>query len=263
MTDLFKFKASERPLLVSIPHSGIEFPSGIESGLNSKAKLMADTDWYVDRLYQWVPELGAGMIVANYSRYLIDLNRPPNNEQLYETKTPGLVPTHSFSGESLYQRSTPDKAEIDRRVSKYWQPYHQAIRMELDRLLDKFGYVVLFDAHSIKSTVPGLFEGRLPDLNLGTNEGKTASASLMNIVQRAFQKQSQYSCVVDGRFKGGYITRNFGTPGTGVHALQLEMSQAIYMNEVTQEFNPDSGQQLMEFLKSLLTHILEWHPNRD
>ena len=263
MIELFKFKACKRPLLISIPHAGITLPSGVKNGLRAEAKSLPDTDWFVDRLYEWVPELGGGMIVANFSRYLIDLNRSSDNTPLYDSNTPGLVPSRTFSGNLISDHNPPDEAEVKLRVSKYWRPYHDAIRKELDRLLEEFGYAVLFDAHSIRSRVPELFDGQLPDLNLGTNDAQSASSDLIKIVEKAFQGQGRYSHVVDGRFKGGFITRQYGCPDNGIHALQLEMSQAVYMNEVRQEFDPESAGEAMDFLKTLLSQIAQWCPDRD
>ena len=262
MIELFKFKACKRPLLVSIPHAGITLPSGVKNDLSAEAKSLPDTDWFVDRLYEWAPELGAGLIVANFSRYLIDLNRSSDNAPLYDSNTPGLVPSRTFSGSLISDRNPPDETEVKLRVSKYWRPYHDAIRKELDRLLEEFGYAVLFDAHSIRSRVPELFDGQLPDLNLGTNDAQSASSDLVKTVEKVFQGQDRYSHVVDGRFKGGFITRRYGRPGQRIHALQLEMSQSVYMNEVRQEFDKESADQAMDFLKTLLSQIVQWCPDR-
>ncbi len=231
--------------------------------LSSEACALPDTDWFVDRLYRWVPDIGAGLIVANYSRYVVDLNRPPDDAALYQAATPGLVPRRTFSGLPVYAKGAPDADAVRARVNDYWWPYHEAVQRELDRVRDKFGYAILFDAHSIRSRVPALFEGDLPDLNLGSYDGRSATAGLLKAAMAVLGEQDSYSYTLDGRFKGGYITRHYGCAYQHVHALQLEMSQSVYMREEPPEYDPDAARGILDLLKTLLLRLIEWNPGRD
>lgn len=221
------------PLLVSIPHTGVEIPSWLRARLaNEAVAALPDTDWHLHELYDFVAELGATTIHARYTRYLVDLNRPRTQEKLYpgqaETE---LVPTLTFAGEPIYRDGeAPTRAEIDRRVADYWQPYHDRLAAELDALRREFGYALLFDAHSIVGVVPRLHPDALPDLMLGDVDGRSCAAALSDAVF-AVQEASAYHAVRNFRFKGGHITRGYGQPDARVHALQLEMSQRIYMDE--------------------------------
>jgi N-formylglutamate deformylase len=220
------------PLLISIPHLGTELPPEFAKQMNPSAAITQDTDWHLDRLYGFASSLGASVLQARVSRYVIDLNRPPNGESLYPGQTTtGLCPIDTFHGEPLYPPgSEPDATEQARRLHAYWKPYHGALEQELTRLKAAHGAVLLWDAHSIASVLPRLFEGQLPDLNLGTNSGQSCAAALIDRVA-AVAQGSGFSHVVNGRFKGGYITRHYGQPDQNVHAIQLEMSQALYMDE--------------------------------
>ncbi|NND45067.1 MAG: N-formylglutamate deformylase [Xanthomonadales bacterium] len=258
MSHAFKFQRSNAPLLVSVPHAGIRLDPGMADQLTATAQALEDTDWYVDRLYSGAGALGAGMLIAQYSRYVIDLNRPPDNAPLYETTVPGLVPEYSFGGAPLYRDGPPGAAEIERRLDHYWRPYHEALAAELARLRSEFGYAILFEAHSIRSEVPALFEGQLPDLNLGSFDGRSCAPGLLAAARRVLGGQDAYSHVTDGRFKGGYITRHYGQPNEGIHALQLEMSQAIYMQEQPPRWDAAKAQPVMTLLGRLLAGLLDW-----
>ncbi len=221
------------PLLISIPHLGTELPLEFAKLMNPTAAITQDTDWHLDLLYGFAQSMGASVLQARVSRYVIDLNRPPGGESLYPGQTTtGLCPTETFHGEPLYLPGyAPDAAEQARRLRVYWQPYHGALQQELARLRALHGAVLLWDAHSIASVLPRLFQGRLPDLNLGTNSGQSCGAALIESVAAVAQK-SEFSHVINGRFKGGYITRHYGQPDANIHAIQLEMSQVLYMDEV-------------------------------
>ena len=260
MRELFEFTAARLPLLVSVPHAGTLLPDGLESRLSAVVRDLPDTDWFVNRLYGWVTEIGAGLIVGNHSRYLIDLNRPPDDAALYKSTTPGLIPLRTFSGIPLYVGETPDADEVQQRLFDYWQPYHRKIREELDRMKSRYGFAILFDAHSIRSQVPQLFEGTLADFNLGSYDGQSAASSLVSAATGVLRKQKQYSHIVDGRFKGGYITRHYGRPDKNVHALQLEMSQSVYMREDPPLYDLDAAGRTQEILKELLMQIINWRP---
>jgi N-formylglutamate deformylase len=202
--------------------------------------------------------MGASRIEATHSRYVVDLNRPPDDQELYAgQKKTGLVPTDTFKGEPLYRDGeVPTNDEIAAR-RKYWQPYHDAISAELSRLKAVHGTVILWDAHSIESVLPTLFEGRLPDLNLGTFDGKACD---IDIADAAFAaaKASGLNAVLNARFKGGYITRHYGAPGKGVNAIQLEMAQAIYMDEGPPfTYGPDRAAKVTAAIRAMIAAALE------
>ena len=246
-----------------MPHSGTCLPEALADRLSVEAALLPDTDWFVDRLYRWAPDIGAGLIVANYSRYVVDLNRPPDDAALYQVASPGLVPRLTFSGLPVYRKGAPDSDAVRARINEYWRPYHQAVRRELDRVREKFAYAILFDAHSIRRRVPALFEGNLADLNLGSYDGRSATQSLLKTAMGVLGAQDSYSYTLDGRFKGGYITRHYGRPEQHVHALQLEMSQSVYMREEPPEYDSEAASGVRDLLKTLLLSLIEWHPGRD
>lgn len=222
------------PLLVSMPHTGTEIPAGLQAGYTERALAVEDTDWHLQRLYDFLPGLGASVITPRYSRYVIDLNRPPDDAPMYPgASNTELCPTHFFSGDALYREGRePPPEERLRRRELYWQPYHTALAEELARIRGEHGFALLWDAHSIRSEIPWLFEGRLPDLNIGTANGAAAHASITVAAAAACAGVQGVSSVVNGRFKGGYITRHYGQPASHVHAIQLEKCQSLYMQEV-------------------------------
>jgi N-formylglutamate deformylase len=226
----FKLRAGRTPLLVSMPHTGTHVPAEIKQRFTAAALALPDTDWHLEKLYDFLEELGASVLVATHSRYVVDLNRPPDNANLYPGQdTTPLVPVDSFHREPLYRRAEePGEVEIAQRVQTYWKPYHARLAEELARLREKYDYALLWDAHSILSRVPRFFPGTLPSLNLGTADGRSCGAG---IGEALMKKASGYGAVLNGRFKGGYITRTYGDPAKGVHAVQLELSQATYMDE--------------------------------
>ncbi|MEO8125273.1 MAG: N-formylglutamate deformylase [Burkholderiales bacterium] len=232
-TDIATLHHGSTPLLVSFPHVGTAIPEDIRARLMPDALHVADTDWHLEPLYAFVRALGASTLVPRHSRYCIDLNRPPENTPMYAgANNTELCPTRAFTGEPIYREGTaPDDAEVARRLQYYWRPYHDALADELARLKAEHGHALLFDAHSIKSELPWLFDGRLPDLNLGTADGESCGLPLRNALARVLQSQSRYTHAVDGRFKGGYITRRYGRPREGVQAVQLEMCWSSYMAE--------------------------------
>lgn len=258
MSRIFDFQSGTAPLLISIPHAGTKLAPNMQYSLSPAARQLPDTDWFVDQLYDWAGGLGLSTIRANFSRYVIDLNRPPDNSALYDTPVPGLVPTQTFAGDPIYAGPTPGAVEIEDRLRDYWQPYHQQLSTELSRLKSLHGFAILFDAHSIRAEVPDLFDGQLPDLNLGSNEGQSAAAGVITCARQVLAAQSQFSHVVDGRFKGGYITRHYGQPDNSVHALQLEMSQKIYMRESPPQLLPDRVAPVVTLLKKLLSRLRDY-----
>ncbi|HEX3809771.1 MAG TPA: N-formylglutamate deformylase [Rhizomicrobium sp.] len=232
MTALFEFVSGRIPLLVSFPHSGTVIPDEQAARMTDIAHTIPDTDWHVPRLYTFLNEVGASRIVATHSRYVVDLNRPPDSAALYPgQKNTGLVPIETFDGDPLYTAGRePDDQEITARRAQYFEPYHAALKAELDRLVAAHDYALLWDAHSIKSEVPELFEGRLPDFNIGTNSGASTPAEIAAEILAAANK-SGHTSVANGRFKGGYITRQYGNADSNIFSVQLEMAQAIYMDE--------------------------------
>lgn len=258
---LFDFQAGDTPLLVNVPHAGTRIPDAIAARMTPAARALPDTDWFVDRLYRFAREMGASMQVARYSRYVVDLNRPPDDAALYPGQPKvGLCPARTFSGEDIYLAgAAPDAVEQQRRVAVFWRPYHEHLAAQLETLRARHGFVVLWDAHSIRSEVPRLFEGRLPDLNLGTNNGLSCAPGLRELVTAICANSARFSSVVDGRFRGGHITRAYGRPEAGCHALQMELAQGAYMEETPgAEFDRASAAALQSLLESLLTGVLAW-----
>jgi N-formylglutamate deformylase len=232
--DIFTLERGTAPLLISLPHDGSHIPEEIAARMHPAARRSPDTDWHVGRLYEPLArELGASVLRPRASRYVVDLNRPADGHALYPgRRETGLVSTLGFDGEPLYlEGQEPDAGEIAQRVSDWWQPYHRALAEEVARLRAQHGRVVLWEGHSIRSRVPMLFEGRLPDFNLGTADGASCGAELQWRLTNVLEAQDDYDFVVNGRFKGGFITRHFGQPGEGVQAVQLELAQHRYMDE--------------------------------
>jgi N-formylglutamate deformylase len=263
----FTLHRGHTPLLVSVPHAGTWIPPALRGAYTERALRVEDTDWCLDRLYAFAKDLGASLIVPRCSRYVIDLNRPPTDAPMYPgANNTELCPTRSFEGLPIYREGqAPDAAEIGRRREAWWRPYHQALQAELDRLRTLHGHALLFDGHSIRPELPWLFEGRLPDLNLGTAEGRACSPSLRGALHGVLAAQSDFSWVVDGRFKGGHITRHHGQPGQGVQAVQLEMGWQCCMDEhmpATGEpaLDPARVARLQPVLSGLLQTMIDWRP---
>ncbi len=221
------------PLLISLPHDGSQIPDALAARMTPEARRAPDTDWHVSRLYAFARELGASMLVPRYSRYVVDLNRPQDDVSLYPGQnTTGLCPIVRFSGDPVYlPGEAPAPEEIAARIETYWRPYHDTLSDELDRLHAEHGRVLLWEGHSIRGECPFLFDGRLPDFNIGTASGTTCAANVQARIEAALQAQTSYDWVVNGRFKGGHITRHYGDPANGIDAVQLEISQRIYMDE--------------------------------
>jgi N-formylglutamate deformylase len=261
--EVFQLVRGRTPLIVSMPHVGTQVPEAVEREFTPVARALTDTDWHVDRLYDFVPELGASVIAARYSRYVIDLNRPPDNSALYPGMThTGLCPTHSFAGQPLYGSGVDalPGSEIELRLSRYWQPYHRALTDLLADTRGRLGRAVLLDAHSIRSYVPRLFTGRLPDINIGTDDGRSCDPELILPLLNILASQSQFTFVVNGRFKGGHITRRYGAPANGVQALQIELAQGSYMDEDRSSYDETRAAPLRDLLQRLVTALLQFSP---
>jgi len=252
VTPVFRFAAGDSPLLISVPHDGREVPAAIRDRMTAAGRSLPDTDWHVAELYAFAESLGANLLLANYSRYVVDLNRAADDRHLYPGQVAtGLCPQLTFGGEAIYREGGVDDAEKAQRVEDYWRPYHTKIRSTLDTLRATYGYALLWDAHSIPSVVPRLFDGRLPVLNLGSNDSASCAAAIESAVNDVADR-SAFSSVHNGRFKGGYITRHYGDPANGVHALQLEIAQRAYMDE--SQLTPDEHR--MAVLRDTLQEML-------
>jgi N-formylglutamate deformylase len=229
----YLFEPGPLPLLVSMPHVGTQIPPELAARMTPAALQVPDTDWHLPQLYDFLKELGANLLVAVNSRYVIDLNRDPAGTILYPgASNTELCPLRTFQSAPIYKPGRePDAAEIGHRIGKYWRPYHLRLAEELAALKARHGYALLFDAHSIKSELPRFFEGRLWDINLGTADGKSAAAPVGSALLAAAEAAGGYTTVLNGRFKGGYITRTYGAPAAGIHAAQLELSWRTYMDE--------------------------------
>lgn len=260
----FSFFSGNTPLLVSMPHSGLQLTEEVENCLTDKAKGLPDTDWYIPELYSFLGEMEVACISANYSRYVIDLNRPLDDKPLYQSKTTGLFPGILFDESPVFKKE--QKPSDQHRIwckENIWEPYHRKIRSELERIKSEFGYAILFDAHSIAAEVPMLFEGKLIDFNFGNNNGNSCASNLIESISEVVGS-SAYSQITNGRFKGGYITRSFGQPEKGLHAIQLELSQATYLKDQTENgYHLDSEKlnTIKLLLNTLINSLINNEPN--
>lgn len=260
MSDVFTLTRRDGPLFVSMPHVGTDLPPDIAARLTDQARAVPDTDWHVDRLYDFLADLDATVLVARWSRLAIDLNRPPDGASLYPGQAgTGLCPVELFDGTPVYRDGkAPDETEIAQRRAKYWQPYHDAIAAELQRIKAKHGRALLWDAHSIAPVIPRLFDGRLPDHNIGTAKGASCAPGMGEAVLKAARGCQDYSSVLNGRYVGGYITRHYGRPDQGIDAIQLELSQGAYMDGApTFRFDETRARALRPALKAMMRAALD------
>jgi len=261
----YRFTPGDAPLLMSIPHVGTAIPAAIEARMTERALMRADTDWHLDRLYDFANELGIPTLQAVWSRYVVDLNRPPDDAPLYPGQvSTGLVPKQDFAGNPLYlSGAQPDDEEKVERLRACWLPYHQRLERELASIHRKHGIAILFDCHSIVSKVPRLFEGTLPDFNLGTAAGGACHPGLRLELAEALGDFGEGRLVVDGRFKGGFITRQYGDPDNRIHAFQLELSMATYCGEDAPWcYLPDKANEVRPALRAMLEAALAWARER-
>jgi formiminoglutamase len=262
LTPAFDFAPGTTPLLISMPHVGTLLPEDVRAGLIPEALDLRDTDWHLPRLYDFATSLGAGILAARYSRFAIDLNRPSDDKPLYQTATTGLYPDILFDGTPLFRpNATPSAKCRQSYLDQIWHPYHACIETELSRLRAKFGYAILFDAHSIKGEIPRLFEGSLPDFNIGTNSDASCSPILATRLT-AVCNAPGYRHVINGRFKGGHITRQYGRPDLGVHAVQLELAQRTYMREAAPfDYLPDIAERVRPVLQDFVQSLIDFQPD--
>nr|WP_277933671.1 MULTISPECIES: N-formylglutamate deformylase [unclassified Pseudomonas] len=254
------FKQGRVPLLISMPHAGLRLTPAVQAGLIPEAHSLPDTDWHIPTLYDFAEDLGASTLSAEYSRFVIDLNRPSDDKPLYVGATTGLYPATLFDGVPLFREGLePSAEERATYLQKIWGPYHRALQEELARLKAEFGYALLFDAHSIRSVIPHLFEGKLPDFNLGTFNGAACDPELASQLESICAQHSRYTHVLNGRFKGGHITRHYGDPAQDIHAVQLELCQSAYMEEFEPfRYRPDLAEPTRVVLRQLLEGVLAW-----
>jgi len=255
----FVFHQGTQPLLISMPHAGTYVPPTLAARFTEEARQVPDTDWHMERLYAFAKDMGASILAATHSRYVVDLNRPPDGASLYPGQNvTGLCPVDTFDDTPIYTRGdVPDGAEIAARRDAVWAPYHAQLRAELDRIRAQHGVAVLWDAHSIRSVLPRFFEGKLPDLNLGTADGASCSPALAQELLAIARSAPGYTGVLNGRFKGGHITRHYGQPERNIHAVQLEMTQCSYMQEALPfSYLPEVAAGVQPHLERMLKAVL-------
>lgn len=245
----------EGPIVLGLPHTGTEVPDDIRASLNDRGRELSDTDWHIHDLYAGLLD-DATTVRTPIHRYVIDVNRPPDGESLYPGQnTTGLVPLTDFDGRPIWE-TPPDDAEIERRRDAYHAPYHAALAAGLDRVKAAHGVAVLFDCHSIRSVIPYLFEGTLPDFNIGTDSGRTCAPAIEEETRRIASEAEGYTHVLNGRFKGGWTTRQYGRPEKGFHAIQLELAQSTYMAETPPwTWDDDKATRLRTHLKEILNTL--------
>ena len=258
---LFEFQPGTVPLLWSAPHPGTYIPAALEARMTPAAQPRADTDWHMPQLYDFVRDIGAYRLYATHSRYVIDLNRDPAGVPLYAgADNTELCPTSTAQREPLYRvGEAPGPDEIAERTARYWQPYHTQLAQTLDEIRVRHGYALLFDAHSIKSVLPRFFAGRLPDINLGTADQSSAAPEIGTALLDTARAYPQFGSVLNGRFKGGYITRAHGKPEQGIHAVQLELTWRCYMDEDDAQFrfDPARAARIRPALQAIIARYLQ------
>lgn len=263
--DLWELHRGDSPLIIDVPHAGTALPDDIRARLTDAALAVPDTDWHVEKLYSFARAAGITLMHATHSRYVVDLNRNPDGVALYAgADNTELCPTRTFANEAIYvDGAAPTQAEVTARASTYFAPYHAQLAAEIERVRARHGHAVVLDGHSIRAEVPRFFPGRLPDLNLGTADGASCAAELQAAATSVLAAANRFTHVVNGRFKGGYVTRQYGRPAHGVHLLQLEMAEDCYMDEAPPyRFDAARAQPLVDVLKQLVQPLQAWRPPR-
>lgn len=249
------------PLVLAVPHSGTWLPDDVSKRLNALGRVISDTDWHVDRLYDGlVPDVT--IVRACFHRYVIDANRDPSGKSLYPGQnTTGLIPETDFDGLNIW-KSSPTEDDVTERLATFHAPYHQALTDELDRIRAAHGIAILYDCHSIRSHIENLFDGTLPDFNIGTNDGQACDPRLEDAVSKICARADGYSAICNGRFKGGWTTRNYGRPDTGIHAIQMELAQATYLTDEAFPWKFDDGkaEKLRAHLRQILQELIRLAP---
>jgi len=258
--NVYDFHPGTLPLLISIPHAGTFVPEAIAERFTLAGSHLADTDWHVEKLYDFAREMGASILKANYSRYVVDLNRAPDSASLYVgNPTSPVCPLLTFNDEPIYSPGREvGAAEIDMRIEQFWQPYHQRLVAELKAIRQRFGYALLWDAHSIASEVPSLFIGVLPEFNFGTRDDASCPRAVADRLLDLVTRDGKFGAVLNGRFKGGYITMKYGQPQEGVFAVQMELSRRVYMDEAAGTgWNPERARSAQALISQLLASYLK------
>jgi N-formylglutamate deformylase len=263
MMPLWELHRGDGPLLIDVPHAGTFVPPAIAARLTSAARALPDTDWHVEKLYAFARDAGATLLCATHSRYVVDLNRDPAGTALYAgADNTEVCPSRTFANEPVYEDgSAPAPGEIAERIATYFAPYQRTLAEEIDRVRARHGHAVVLDGHSIKSEVPRFFAGRLPDLNLGTADGASCAPSLQVEAARVLAGAGGMTHIINGRFKGGWITRRYGRPTDGVHALQLEVGERCYMDEAPPyPWDAVRASALSNVLRRLVAALNSWRP---
>ena len=263
MKSLWTVSHGDSPLVIDVPHAGTHLPAGLHARMTAEARTVPDTDWHVEKLYAFAPAEGATFLCATRSRYVVDLNRDPSGAALYPgADNTELCPTRTFGGAPIYRDGAePSTTEIASRRTDAFDPYHARLVQEIERVRARHGFAVVLDGHSIAGEVPRFFAGTLPDLNLGTAEGASCAPALEWQVAQLLADAAGFTHVVNGRFKGGWITRHYGQPHRGIHALQLEIAQRCYMNEAPPwPFDEQRARPLQHVLRRLVAALTVWRP---
>lgn len=260
--NLIEVTKGDSPLVLGMPHTGTFVPADCLARLNERGRAFADTDWHIEKLYAGLAP-SATTVRSLVHRYVIDANRGPSDESLYPGQnTTGLCPVTDFDGNPIYlPGQEPDATEIARRRALYHAPYHAALQAELDRVKAIHGFALLYDCHSIRSQIPFLFDGTLPDFNIGTNNGTTCAPGIEAALHDLCRAAPGYTSVLNGRFKGGWTTRHYGRPSEGIHAIQMELAQSTHIVEhAPWDMVPDRTDRLRAHLKTILETLTAWRP---
>jgi formiminoglutamase len=260
---LIDITQGDSPLVLGLPHTGTDIPDDCLARLNDTGRAMADTDWHIHQLYDGLMA-DVTYVRTPVHRYVIDVNRDPSGASLYPGQnTTGLCPTTDFDGVPIYPSGEePDDAEVERRRIAYHAPYHAALAAELERVKSIHGFAILYDCHSIRSHIPFLFDGTLPDFNIGTNNGATCAPELVKRTMQICSNAKGYTAILNGRFKGGWTTRHYGQPADGIHAIQMELAQSTYLATETPpwSYDPSRADRLRSHLTSILESLSDWRP---
>ena len=261
--ELIEVVPGDLPLVLGLPHTGTWLPEEIAAGLNDRGRVLSDTDWHIERLYDGLVP-GVTTVRTRVHRYVIDANRDPGGDSLYPGQnTTGLCPLTDFDGLPIWQEgAAPDAAEVSRRVAAFHAPYHAALEAQMARVRARHGFAVLYDCHSIRSRIPFLFEGVLPDFNIGTNGGATCDPNIEAAVLKTCAKAEGYTHILNGRFKGGWTTRHYGRPAAGWHAIQMELAQSTHLatEAPPYAYDPARAARLRAVLRAILQSLSEWRP---
>lgn len=257
-------KQGDSPVILGLPHTGTDLPDDVARSFNETGRKLADTDWHVHTLYEGLlPNLTS--VRTKIHRYVIDVNRDPSGVSLYPGQnTTTLCPLTDFDGQPIYKEGLePESDTVESRRLQYHAPYHSALEQEIARIKAANGFAILYDCHSIRSNIPFLFEGKLPDFNIGTNNGATCASSIQNIVETVCVEASGYTTILNGRFKGGWTTRHYGDPENGIHAVQMELAQSTYLDAELPpwRYSDANANQLRRTLADILKALNNWRPS--